>query len=186
MGRTHIHLQQMDALNLRFPDDHFDAVTAFHVVSVIPNVQRCMHESLRLSPASPMAYRRPLADVELADGTRLAEGTTVVLDLSAANRDVSVFGADAAEYNPHREVPDGIQRWGMSFGGGMHACVGAELDGGLEIDVERAATDQLYGTVAVMAHAFLRAGGRQDPDDPPELDPNSTRTHYSRYPVLFG
>ena len=153
--------------------------------SSISFVQRGMHESLRLNPASPMAYRSPLADVTLSDGTFLPTGVLVVLDLEAANRDESLFGTDAGEYNPHREVADGIPRWGMSFGAGTHACIGAELDGGLEIDPDRADGEQLFGTVAVMAHAFLRAGGRQDPDDPPELDPGSTRTHYGRYPVVF-
>lgn len=148
-------------------------------------VQRCMHESLRLAPASPMAYRRALSPVEIGSST-LAEGTLVTLDLTAANQDVNAFGPDAAHYNPHRDVPDGVPRWGMSFGGGTHACVGAELDGGLEIDADRAEQEHLYGTVAVMAHAFLAAGGRHDPDDPPTLDPGSTRKHYSRYPVLFG
>lgn len=149
-------------------------------------VQRCMHESLRLNPSSPIAYRRPLSDVELSDGTHLPEGCSVELDMVAANRDPAIFGDDAGEYDPNRVMPDGIQRWGLSFGAGTHACIGAELDGGLEIDVDRESDDQLYGTVAVMAHAFLEAGGRQDPDDPPQLDPISIRKHYSSYPVLFG
>ena len=79
----------------------------------------------------------------------------------------------------------------MSFGGGTHACIGAELDGGLEQTrmADGAACpgdDHLYGTVAVMAHAFLAAGGRADPDDPAQLDSTSTRRHYTRYPVVFA
>ena len=147
--------------------------------------QRCMHESLRLNPASPMAYRSPVCDVVLSDGTALPEGSLVVLDLTSANRDVSVFGASGGLFDPHRSVPDGVARWGMSFGAGTHACIGAELDGGLEIDPERPANEQLFGTVAVMVHAFLAAGGRQDPHNPPTLDPHSTRKHFSRYPVVF-
>ena len=148
-------------------------------------VQRCMHESLRLNPASPMAYRTPLETVSLSDGTELPQGSHVVLDLTSANRDTAVFGTSAAIFDPHREVPDGIARWGMSFGGGSHACIGAELDGGLEIRDGGEHDEPLYGTVAVMAHAFLEAGGRQDPTSPPTLDPNSIRKHYSAYPVTF-
>ena len=55
-------------------------------------VQRCMHESLRLNPASPVALRRPLQDVKLSDGILLNEGTEVTLDLMAANRDYEIFG----------------------------------------------------------------------------------------------
>lgn len=161
------------------PDDLRRARTSLALV------QQGMHESLRLNPASPMAYREPLTTVSLADGTELPEGAEVVLDLMAANRDPEVFGPTGDRYDLHRDVPDGVPRWGMSFGGGTHACIGAELDGGLEIDPTRPAEHQLYGTVAVMAHAFLEAGGRRDPDDPPELDPHSIRPHYSRYPVTF-
>jgi len=149
-------------------------------------VQRCVHESLRLHPASPMAYRTPLAETVLSDATVLAQDSLVVLDLTSANRDPEIFGPNASDFDPHREVPDGVARWGMSFGGGAHACIGAELDGGLEIDPNRPDAQQLFGTVAVMAQTFLEAGGRQDPTDPPTLDPHSTRKHFSRYPVVFG
>lgn len=150
-------------------------------------VQRGMHESLRLHPASPFAYRRPLATVELSDGTVLSEGSLVVLDLTSANRDPSVFGSTADTYDPMRVVPADVPRWGLSFGGGTHACIGAELDGGLEIEAGRGGhgPGHLYGTVAVIAHAFLAAGGRGDPDRPPALDPASTRAHFDSYPVVF-
>ena len=148
-------------------------------------VQRCMHESLRLNPASPVALRRPLQDVKLSDGIVLNEGTEVTLDLMAANRDYEIFGKKSDNYNPYREVPEGVPRWGMSFGAGMHACVGAELDGGLEIDPDRPPSETLFGTVAIMAHALLSAGGRRDPNNPPQLDRNSERKHFSAYPVIF-
>ena len=147
-------------------------------------VQRCMHESLRLHPASPVAYRTPLEDVVLADGTELPAGSRVVLDLTAANTDPDVFGPSGAVFDPNRLLPDGVPPWGMSFGGGMHACVGAELDGGLD-PVDGVGADHLFGTVAVVTHAFLSAGGRRDPASEPQLNPNSTRTHFSSYPVVF-
>ena len=148
-------------------------------------VQRCMHESLRLNPASPVALRRPLRDMELSDGTLLSEGTEVTLDLMLANRDNEIFGESSGTYDPYREVPEGIPGWCMSFGAGMHACVGAELDGGLEIDPDRPESEALFGTVAIMAHALLSAGGRRDPNNPPQHDPNSERKHFSTYPVIF-
>jgi cytochrome P450 len=148
-------------------------------------VQRCMHESLRLNPASPVAIRTPLEEVVLSDGTVLRKGSHVVLDLIEANRDPLIFGESADSFNPYREVSDGIPRWGMSFGAGSHACVGAELDGGLEIDPARPLDEALYGTVAVMVHAFLSAGGSKDDLNPPLLDLNSERKHFARYPVVF-
>jgi cytochrome P450 len=147
--------------------------------------QRCMHESLRLNPASPVAWRRPLSDVTLADGTVLPEGSRVVIDLIAANRDTDVWGPDADRFDPHRTIPDGANAWGMSFGGGRHACIGQELDGGLEVLDGADPAEHLYGTVPATVSAFLAAGGRPDPDRPATLDPNTQRKHFSTYPVVF-
>ncbi len=149
-------------------------------------VQRCVHESLRLDPASPVAWREALADVELA-GRAVPAGARIVLDLMAANRDAAVWGPTAAQFDPHRHIPDGVSPWGLSFGGGTHACIGQELDGGLvDGPIDSDSTQRLYGTVAVMAHAVLSAGGRPDPAAPPVLDPASVRRHFSSYPILFG
>jgi phosphatidylethanolamine/phosphatidyl-N-methylethanolamine N-methyltransferase len=38
----------MDALHLKFPDDTFDYVTAFHVVSVVPDPVRMIREAMRV------------------------------------------------------------------------------------------------------------------------------------------
>ena len=50
-GWRHIGLRQMDALNLAFPADSFDYVTAFHVVSVVPDPVRMMREARRVCRA---------------------------------------------------------------------------------------------------------------------------------------
>lgn len=47
-GWRHIRLLEMDALNLKFDDNSFDFVTAFHVISVVPDAQRLMSEMLRV------------------------------------------------------------------------------------------------------------------------------------------
>jgi len=44
----HIELVQMDAMSMAFPDDAFDFVTAFHVVTVVPNPQRLVDEMTRV------------------------------------------------------------------------------------------------------------------------------------------
>ena len=148
--------------------------------------QRCVHESLRLNPASPVAWREPLQTVTLRDGTVLEQGARVVIDLAEVNRDPTVWGSDAGAFDPHREVPGGCNAWGLSFGAGAHACIGAELDGGMEIIGGTPDNDHLYGTVAVMVAATLAAGGRPDPDNPPVQDPHTRRPHYSSYPVVFA
>ena len=47
-GWRHIRLQQMNALDLKFVDGEFDYVTAFHVVSVIPDHETLMKEIFRV------------------------------------------------------------------------------------------------------------------------------------------
>ena len=65
-------------------------------------VQRCTHETVRLEPSSPVAMRWALADVTLQDGTTVPAGAKVVIDLMAVNRDPSIFGEDAGDFNPYR------------------------------------------------------------------------------------
>jgi cytochrome P450 len=150
-------------------------------------LQRCAHEALRLYPASPIAFRRAMAPVRLRTGLEIPAGAAVTLDLMAANRDEGVFGADAAEFNPHRPLPDGVVPWGHSFGGGTHACIGMELDGGLDPAQTRDDPgDHLFGTVTTLAAAVLAAGARPDPTRPPEQDRDTSRSHFSSYPVMFG
>lgn len=149
-------------------------------------LQRCMHETVRLQPSSPVAMRWALEDVELRDGTVIPRGAKCITDLMAVNRDPSVFGADAAEFNPNRRLPDGVSPWGLSFGSGMHACIGQDLAGGLPFDEGDDPNTHLFGLVPQAVEAMMRAGARPDPDDPAEMDTATARPYWGRYPVLLG
>ena len=48
LGLRNVTVEQGDALALRFPDDSFDYVMAFHVVSVVPDARRLMAEAQRV------------------------------------------------------------------------------------------------------------------------------------------
>jgi hypothetical protein len=138
---------------------------------------------MRLHPASPVALRIATADVVLRSGRSIGAGEEVRIEVERANRDASVFGDRPDEFDPFRELPDDVARWGLSFGHGGHACLGRELAGGLEPD---ASSDlHLMGAVTLMAARMLAAGARPDPDDPPSLDPTTTRAMWGRYPVRF-
>jgi phosphatidylethanolamine/phosphatidyl-N-methylethanolamine N-methyltransferase len=47
-GWRHITVETMDAMNLKLPDNSFDYVMAFHVVSVVPDATRMMCEAQRV------------------------------------------------------------------------------------------------------------------------------------------
>jgi cytochrome P450 len=152
-----------------------------------PFLQRCVHESLRLHPASPVAWRTALDDVQLRGDLHIPKGAKVVLDLMAANRDTRVFGDDAGEFNPHRREPPEVSLWGHTFGGGMHVCIGQDLDGGTT-PLRTGGHDEhhIFGVVPQMVQAMLVHGARRDPDNPPVWDSLSERPHFSSYPVVFG
>ncbi len=146
--------------------------------------QRFVHESMRLHPASPVARRIALTDVTLPSGRLIAAGDEVVVGMEAANRDPAVFGDDADAFDPFRTVPEGVAPWGLTFGHGMHSCLGAELAAG--VTEESAGGHHLFGAVTVMAGALLRSGAAPDPDDPPALDAGTSRVVWGRYPARFA
>ena len=150
-------------------------------------IQRFVHESFRLHPSSPVSMRKALADVEFLSGDTAQAGDTVVINLQQANRDTSLFGDDAAEFNPYREIPKGATETGITFGIGIHSCLGKNLAAGTlprageVIDPER----RQVGMVAWVAQALLRCGAVKDPDNPGHIDPTITRETWAEYPVLF-
>ncbi len=147
-------------------------------------LQRFVHESLRLHPASPEATRIATADVDLPCGVHIPAGATVVINMVSANRDPEVFGSTADAFDPHRDTPPQAPRWGLTFGTGFHACLGQELAGGL--GEEQQQETPLYGAIVVMLQAVLQRGGIPHHIDQPELDVATRRPVWKHYPVSFS
>lgn len=149
--------------------------------------QRFVHESFRLHPSSPVSMRKALSKLEFLSGDVAEPDDTVIVNLQQANRDVTVFGADAAEFNPYRQVPKGVLETGITFGIGMHSCLGKALAAG-NLPVEGKAIDpekRQLGMVAWVAHALLKNGAARDPENPGHIDPTITRETWKEYPILF-
>lgn len=152
-------------------------------------LQRCVHESLRLHPASPVAWRRPeTGGCPVQHGANAStdpSASMVVVELSRANREKAIFGDDADSFNPHRELPIDVPRWGLTFGYGLHMCLGRDLDGGLaSTDATDPATHQ-YGIVTQLIRALLERNVCRNPDDPATPDLESLRPNWGRYPVMI-
>ena len=154
------------------------------MVNDISLLQRFGFESLRLNPASPESSRVAVTETQLETGVLISQDTRVMIDMRAANRDEKVFGSDAQQFNPFREIPEGIAAWGLSFGSGFHACIGQELVSGLESQPADSEVS-LTGAIATMAQIVLSHGAIVDPQNPPRRDDQSARKNWLSYPVIF-
>lgn len=148
-------------------------------------IQRCVFESLRLHPSSPVAKRRALCLVSLAAGEEVPEGDEVVVNLRQANRNPELFGEDPEGYNPHRKVEVGKMPYGLSMGYGMHACLGRNLAIGVEPRPSSTPENHQYGVVPLIVESLLRLGVQRDPEGTPKKDETITRITWSEYPIIF-
>ena len=169
-----------------FDLDRRDPETASRARDDDAFLQRCVHETVRLQPSSPVAMRWALEPMTFDGGTHVDVGDRVVIDLMAANRDPGAFGDTPDAFDPARSLPDGVSPWGLSFGLGMHACIGQELAAGTLSSISSPDGAALHGLVTVAVRATLQCGARPDVDHPAALDPQSQRGYWSRYPVVFS
>lgn len=148
-------------------------------------VQRCVYESLRLHPSSPVARRRTECPMHLATTGDLQAGDEVVINLRAANRDEAMFGANSDVFDPDRPVPPGQHGYGLSMGLGMHACLGRNLAVGVPAKADTDPATHHYGTVPLIVSALIARGIRRDPAEQARKDETITRISWAYYPVLF-
>ncbi len=146
-------------------------------------LQRCAHEAIRLYPVVPVLRRRATEPVAIG-AQKFVPDDVVFLDCVAANRDTSVFGTDADRFDPDRIIPEGVPRFGIGFGGGMHTCIGRVLAAGVESSGSRS-EPPILGQVAQVLEALVVRGVRPDPERPPVPDTTTVRKRLKSLPVLF-
>jgi cytochrome P450 len=148
-------------------------------------LQQAVHEALRLHPASPVAWRRAIAPLTLSSGVAVTPDDLLVLDLAAANADEKVFGPDSDRFDPFRKTPGRrVQPFGLTFGLGVHNCLGRDLDAGLVPQPDTQPGDHQYGTVAALVRVVIcNLGAVPASDDPPARDSASVRGNWRRFPV---
>jgi cytochrome P450 len=84
--------------------------------------ENAVEELLRYDSPVQMSGRVTIEDYEV-DGTVIPAGSRIIAGLAAANRDPEAFGADADRVRVDREKA----RQQVSFGAGIHHCLGASL-----------------------------------------------------------
>ena len=149
-------------------------------------VQRAMFETIRLNPSSPTAMRRATTDITLKSGTVVPKDSLVTIDLMSVNRSANIFGDTASEFNPHRviETPN-VAPWGLSFGHGMHACIGQELAAGLSERSEETSEFE-YGLATVAVQAMFDRNVVPNPELPAKMDTTTKRPYWGSYHVIFA
>ena len=144
-------------------------------------LRRAAYDSLRLTITAPWRMRTAIDDVTLASGRAIKKGEDVALFFIPANTQEDHFGADATDFNPHRQA-EGQVPWGHAFGGGVHMCVGRPLVTGSRSLQGNTTAD---GTLVSTTRLFYAAGLEIDPSSPPVRDSGTWFTIYKSVPVRF-
>jgi len=187
-GGTHTSSQTLiNAIDLLFDVREERADFWERTKSDLAFAQRVMHETLRLRPTTPKAKRRAEAATTVG-AVEIPEGALVILDLHAANRDPELFGSDAADFNPDREVPSRNPLWGLSFGAGPHICPGRKVAGGLQQGSAADLPDEhLFGLVAQMIQSVVQHDPLRHPTKPQAKDDRTERfTRWRAYWTVFN
>jgi len=144
---------------------------------------QCMEETIRRkAPFISFLVRRAGEDVEIG-GESIREGDELHIEIPRANRDPEVFGPDAADFNPWRERPEKLPRYGIGFGSGPHACLGLRVVLG---------NDGHNGSHVRFMQKLFSHGIRPDPDGEPQIlamsqDESAIEdvVTFMSYPVVF-
>lgn len=146
-------------------------------------ISHALQEALRLrAPFVPFLTRLAVEDLEAGD-IKINAGDEIQAWVARAGRDESVFGADANEFNPRREVPDGLSRYGLAFATGPHQCLGLRAVLG---------NDGKSGSHLRLVQGLFRAGIRRDPAHAAQVlplkhsdDPRDQIPTYISFPVVL-
>ena len=149
-------------------------------------IQKCFLESTRLHPSSPVALRKPVCPVQLPGNKSADVDDNIVIDLYNSNRDKKIFGDDADKFNPDRETPNGQNLYGLSFGLGMHSCIGRNLAAGVNSKPDTDPNNHHYGTVTMIIRKLISCNAIPDINNPPRMDEKTKRPNWGYYPITFN
>jgi cytochrome P450 len=137
-----------------------------------------LRDTIRLhSGGTGILVRVATEDITLTSGRFIAKGTRVGLLHDAIDRDVSVFGEDAEQYDPRRVVGNGVRPYGVGFGNGPHICIGLPLVLG---------QGNITGVQVPLMRALFAMGIRPDPDRQARKRPERFRDTFVEFPIALN
>jgi cytochrome P450 len=142
-------------------------------------LEGALEETIRVYGPGGTAFSRiALEDVTLGTGRTINAGQYVAVVKRFVNRDRSVYGPDADEFNPRRVAPRGIYPFGIGFGSGSHMCIGLPLvlgQGGIS------------GMQVPILQTLYEAGAKPDPGRPASkrAEMLAWQDDYATYPLIF-
>ena len=97
----------------------------------MPYLVACCKEGMRLHPSVGLGMPRHVPpDGAVIAGRFFPAGSRVSVNAAVMHYDTSIFGEDAAEFNPDRWI-DGdatmMDRYMLQFGGGSRTCIGKNV-----------------------------------------------------------
>ena len=140
-------------------------------------------ESLRLHQSAPVKFRVAAKDMTLSTGRKIDKDEMVALFAPRANLETELFGDDAREFNPYRKLPAGMQPWGLTFGAGVHMCLGRSLVTGIQNrSDDKTGAD---GTMVKILKMLYSRGMELDPANPPKRTTLSYHDAYESVPIIL-
>ncbi len=107
------------------------ASPTFEQVHRLTYVRQVLDESLRLWPTAPGFSRYPFQDTVIGGRYAIPANTTITVLTPALHRATSVWGPDAAEFNPEHMAPERLAAVPPAvykpFGTGQRACIGRQF-----------------------------------------------------------
>jgi cytochrome P450 len=150
-------------------------------------VRAALAEAIRLHPTQPGLIRRATEDLQLRSGREVRTGQYFMIEHRAGNRDKTVWGEDADEFDPDRRDGPRARPYGFGFGGGRHVCMGQKATTGVfqDEDVPPTTEDQPQGNLVRVLQCLMKAGARPDPDRAPVREATKLGI-YRSYPIVFA
>ncbi len=108
-----------------------DASPTFEQIHRLTYTRQVLDEALRLWPTAPGFSRYPFEDTVIGDRYAIPAHTPITVLTPALHRDTSVWGPDAAEFDPEHMAPERLATISPNvykpFGTGQRACIGRQF-----------------------------------------------------------